>query len=76
MLRLLASLPALGFTLREHDVFGDDDHVCALSYMGARRDGLAIETRVVSVFHYRDGVQTERWLYPEDAATWNQILGG
>ncbi len=76
VLKLLASLPALGFTLREHDVFGDDDHVCALSYMGARRDGLAIETRVVSVFHYRDGRQTERWLYPEDAATWNQILGG
>lgn len=74
VLGLLASLPALGFTLREHDVFGDDEHVCALSYMGARRDGLAIETRVVSIFHFRDGRQTERWLYPEDAAAWDVIF--
>lgn len=75
VLWLLARLPALGFTLREHDVFGDDDHVCALSYMGARREGLEVETRVVSVFHYRDGRQTERWLYPEDATTWDRIFG-
>jgi ketosteroid isomerase-like protein len=74
VLGLLASLPALGFTLREHDVFGDDEHVCALSFMGARRDGLEVETRVVSVFHYRDGRQTERWLYPEDAAAWDVIF--
>jgi ketosteroid isomerase-like protein len=69
-------LGSLGFTLREHDVFGDDDHVCALSYMGARRDGLEVETRVVSIFHFRGGRQTERWLYPEDAAAWNSIFGG
>jgi uncharacterized protein len=74
VLGLLASLPALGFTLREHDVFGDDEHVCALSFMGARRDGLEVETRVVSIFHYRDGRQTERWLYPEDAAAWDVIF--
>ncbi len=75
VLWLLGRLPGLGFTLREHDVFGDDDHVCALSYMGASRAGLAIETRVVSVFHFRDGRQTERWLYPEDATTWERIFG-
>ncbi|HEX9094374.1 MAG TPA: nuclear transport factor 2 family protein [Coriobacteriia bacterium] len=73
---LLARLGPLGFTLREHDVFGDDDHVCALSLMGARREGLEVETRVVSVFHFRDGQQTERWFYPDDAVTWNRIFGG
>jgi hypothetical protein len=29
---------------------------------------------VVSVFHYRDGQQLERWFYPEDAAVWDQIF--
>jgi uncharacterized protein len=76
VLQLLARLPSLGFTLREHDVFGDDDHVCALSYMGARREGLEVETRVVSIFHYRDGRQTERWFYPDDVLAWNRIFGG
>lgn len=76
VLDLLTTLPRLGFTLREHDVFGDDEHLCALSFMGARRDGLEIETRVVSIFHFREGRQTERWFYPEDAAIWDRIFGG
>ncbi len=76
VLRLLARLGSLGFTLREHDVFGDDDHVCALSYMGARREGVEVETRVVSIFHFRGGRQTERWLYPDDTVAWNRIFGG
>jgi uncharacterized protein len=76
VLQLLARVRSLGFTLREHDVFGDDDHVCALSYMGARRVGLEVETRVVSIFHFRDGRQTERWFYPDDTVAWNSIFGG
>ena len=76
LLQLLARLGPLGFTIREHDVFADDDHVCALSYIGARRDGLEVETRVVSIFHYRDGRQTERWFYPDDVVAWNSILVG
>ena len=69
----LTSLPPLGFTIREHDVFANDEHLCALSFIGARREGLEVETRVVSVFHFRDGQQTERWFYPEDPATWNRV---
>ena len=76
MLEFLTSLPPLGFTIREHDVFANDEHLCALSFIGARREGLEVETHVVSVFHYRDGQQTERWFYPEDAVTWNRIFGG
>ena len=76
LFELLGKLGPLGFTIREHDVFADDDHVCALSYIGARRDGLEVETRVVSVFHYRDGRQTERWFYPDDFVAWNSIFGG
>jgi uncharacterized protein len=66
----------LGFTIREHDVFGNDEHVCALSYMGARRPGLVIEIPVTSVFHYRDGRQVERWMYPSDATAWDAIFDG
>lgn len=74
LLGWLKDLPRIGFTLREHDVFGNDQHVCALSYMGARRDGLEIETRVVSIFHFRDGRQIERWFFPEDAEVWDRIF--
>jgi uncharacterized protein len=70
----LGRLPAKGFWLTEHDVFGNDDHVCALSIMGARRSGVDVQTRVVSVFHFRDGQQLERWFYPEDGAAWDQIF--
>jgi hypothetical protein len=66
----------LGFTIREHDVFGNDEHVCALSYMGARRPGVVIEIPVTSVFHFRAGRQVERWMYPDDAAAWDAIFDG
>ena len=72
----LGRLGDLGFTLREHDVLGNDDHVCAMSYMGARRPGVDVEVRVVSVFHFRNGSQVERWLYPDDFAAWDAIFGG
>ena len=67
---LVATIPARGnieawldrlrtkdFWLVEDDVFGRDDHACALSVMGARREGIDAQTRVVSVFRYRDGRQ-------------------
>ena len=66
----------LGFTIREHDVFGNDEHVCALSYMGVRRPGFVIEIPVTSVFHFRDGRQVERWIYPSDATGWDAIFDG
>jgi uncharacterized protein len=72
--RFVAQVSELGITLREHDVIANDDHVCALSYMGARRPGVAIETRVVSVFHFRNGRQAERWFFPEDVALWDAIF--
>jgi hypothetical protein len=50
--------------------------VCALSHMGARREGLDVHTRVVSIFHYWDGVQHERWFYPEDLDAWDRIYDG
>jgi ketosteroid isomerase-like protein len=70
----LSAVAALGFWLTEHDVLGNDEHVVALSEMGARRPGVDVQTRVTSVFHYRNGRQLERWFYPEDIAAWDAIF--
>ena len=74
LLAWLADLTQIGFWLSEHDVFGNDEHVCALSTMGRRDGGVEVETRVVSIFHFRDGRQTERWFYPEDREAWDRIF--
>jgi uncharacterized protein len=75
LMAFLTRVGELGFWLREHDVFGNDAHVCVLSEMGATRPGVSVSTRVVSIFHFRDGRQVERWFYPEDPHAWNTILG-
>jgi ketosteroid isomerase-like protein len=64
------------FTLKEHDVLGTDDHVVALSDMSAVRDGVRISVNVVSVMHFRDGRQQERWFHPSDPTAWDALLGG
>lgn len=74
LLAWLTRLGSIGFWLVEHDVFASDEHVCAVSTMGARRDGVDAQTRVISIFRYRDGRQVERWVYPDDTAAWNAIF--
>ncbi|HET7928145.1 MAG TPA: nuclear transport factor 2 family protein, partial [Actinomycetota bacterium] len=64
------------FTLEEHDVLGTDDHVVALSHMSAVREGIPVSVNVVSVFHFRDGRQQERWFHSSDMAAWDRLLGG
>ena len=76
LINFLGGLGPLGFWLREHDVFGNDVHVCALSEMGATRADVSVSTRVVSIFHFRDGRQLERWFYPDDMTAWNSIFSG
>jgi hypothetical protein len=74
LLEWLARLPAFGFWLEEHEVFANDEYVCAISTMGARREGVDVQTRVVSVFRYEDGLQLERWLYPDDVRAWDAMF--
>jgi ketosteroid isomerase-like protein len=76
LLAWLARLTRIGFWIVECDVFASDQHVCAVSTMGARRDDVDVQTRVISIFRYRDGRQVERWLYPDDTAAWNAIFAG
>jgi|SRR5205085_2536130 len=64
------------FGLREHDVLANDDHVVALSDMSSERAGRRISVNVVSVMHFRDGRQLERWFHPSDPAAWDALLGG
>ena len=74
LLAWLTCVGTRGFWLSEHDVFANDEHVCALSFMGARRPGVDVQTRVVSIFHYRGGLQLQRWFYPDDSAAWARIF--
>jgi ketosteroid isomerase-like protein len=64
------------FTLKEHDVLGTDDHVAALSDMSAAKNGSRVSVNVVSVMHFREGRQLERWFLPSDLAAWDAMLGG
>jgi ketosteroid isomerase-like protein len=64
------------FTLKEHDVLGTEGHVVALSVMSAVRNGAGISVNVVSVMHFREGRQQERWFHPSDPAAWDALLGG
>ena len=76
LLGWLGELSRRGFWLQELEVFGNDRHVCAISVMGARREGVDVSTRVVSVFTYDAGKQLERWMYPDDFAAWAAIFDG
>ena len=61
-----------GLLAPEQDVFANDEHVSAISVMGAKRPDVDVRTRVV-VFRYQNGRQLERWLYPDDNDAWHQI---
>ena len=64
------------FMLREHDVLATDDHVVALSDMSSEIDGHRVSVNVVSVMHFRDRRQLERWFHPSDPAAYDALLGG
>jgi ketosteroid isomerase-like protein len=64
------------FVLKEHEVLGSNDHVVALSYMSAVREQESVSVDVVSVFHFRNGRQQERWFHPSHIAAWDRMLGG
>ena len=74
LLAWLAQLRRISPWLVEHDVFASDDHVCAISTIGVRRDGVDVKTRFISIFRYQDGRMVERWVYPDDIAAWDAIF--
>lgn len=72
----LQAVTAGSFTLKDHDVLGTDDHVVALSELGSVGSGVPVRVHVVSVMHFRDGRQQERWHYLSDPPAWDALLGG
>jgi hypothetical protein len=60
-LRFIAALPPLGIAIQD----------VTLRRLEGRHQAVG---RVVSIFHYRDGRQAERWFYPEDPDVWDRIL--
>ena len=50
-------------------MLGNDDHVVALTRMRAIKGGTLVTVEVISVFHYRNGKQQERWFHPTDAVS-------
>jgi len=61
------------FHLEDQDVVGNDEHVVALSRVSADRE-TPVSVEVVSVFHYRDGRQLERWFLPADPDAWDRMF--
>lgn len=74
LIEWLSHLGEIGFWLTEYDVFGNDEHGCALSVMGAQHGGADVQTRVVSIFHYCEGRRVECWFYSEDLDVWEKIV--
>jgi uncharacterized protein len=60
--------PISGGTFRAtlHDVVANDDHAVGLHSSDAERDGRAVRSPTVLVFHVRDGRITETWSHHHD----------
>jgi hypothetical protein len=59
LLSWLAQLGSIGFWLVDHDVFASDQHACAVSTMGARRDNVDVQMCTLGRWSRRDR-STER----------------
>jgi len=54
------------FKMEDHDILGTDDHVVALTKMGATRAGKTLNTNFCEVAHWRNGQIVEDWLFAYD----------
>jgi uncharacterized protein len=63
-----------GLEIDVHDVLGTDHHVVVLSDRRATRDGRTLEMRSASVYHVRDGLIAEAWLFEWDPYAMDEFL--
>jgi uncharacterized protein len=63
-----------GLEIDVHDVLADDDHVVVLSDRRATRDNRTLEMRSASVYHVRDGLIAEAWLFEWDPYAIDEFL--
>lgn len=64
-----------GGTLRfePHDVLVSDEHGVGLVRDLAERDGKTLAMNNVHVWHVRDGVLNQIWIYPGDLRAWDDF---
>ena len=62
----LAELSGGTFQANLHDVVANDEHAIGLHSSDAERDGRAVRSPTVLVFHVRDGRITETWSQHHD----------
>jgi ketosteroid isomerase-like protein len=55
------------FKLDIHAILADDEHAVVLTRSTGQREGKTLDDNSVQVFHLKDGMVTEQWLYPGDA---------
>jgi ketosteroid isomerase-like protein len=63
-----------GLEIDVHDVLADDDHVVVLSDRRATRDDRTLEMRSATVYHVRDGLIAEAWLFEWDPYAIDEFL--
>ena len=63
-----------GLEIDVHDVLATDDHVVVLSDRQATRDGRTLEMRSASVYHVRDELIAEAWLFEWDPYAMDEFL--
>lgn len=73
--REVAELSRGTFRTAVHDVLANDEHCVALIGATAEREGVSVELPRVHVWHARDGLLAELWLYPLDQADFDDFWG-
>lgn len=57
-----------------HDILVSDDHVVVLAKVESERKGVSYEGNLGYIFHIRDGVVSEGWIFQEDQNKWDEWL--
>jgi ketosteroid isomerase-like protein len=63
------------FRLSVHDVLANDEHGAALLEAHAEREGRTLDQKVVHVFHFKDGMASEFWGFPENTTRTDEFWG-
>jgi ketosteroid isomerase-like protein len=62
------------YTIAAHDVAVTDEHAVILEEHACVVDGERNAGRSVSVYHLRDGLLHEAWVYPANPDAWHEFL--
>jgi ketosteroid isomerase-like protein len=63
-----------GLEIDVHDILANDDHVVVLSDRRASRDDRSVDMRSATVYHVRDDLIAEAWLFEWDPYAVDRFL--